>query len=171
MHPKFVPAVDLDVSMVYPGGPINGLRNTHMDWSGLYNDPNVGDPLANAMRHWNGECEVDVPFFIIGGGQSIADVLDTGRNIRLTTHWVGGVVCFVMREKRTFGKNHTSVLVIPTYFNKKQGGIPVEDLGSLRMKVNMSRGPMNTPAPDVSLSSVRGDLNFFRHVHNYVDSF
>ena len=113
MTPKFVPIQDIKNNFVYPGASIRGVQPQHKDWGSLFNDQGVGDSLANTMRHWNEECVVDIPFLIVGGGKSIAQVLESDSKIRLSSPQEGGVVALLARDNKVIGKSFTGVLVIP----------------------------------------------------------
>ena len=170
MVPKFVPVKDLNNNSVYPGASIKGVQHKHTDWGTLYKDQSVGDSLANVVRHWNGECEVDIPFLIIGGSQSIAAVLEHDSNVRLLSapHLPGGIVSYVTRENKTFGKDYTCVLVIPSVFFSNARAAPVESLGNLRMQVNKSK--LDTKTPAENLNTFRSNWNRFDFIYQrYID--
>jgi hypothetical protein len=170
MVPKFVPVRDLNNNSVYPGASIKGVQHKHTDWGTLYKDPSVGDSLANVVRHWNGECVIDIPFLIIGGSQSIAAVLEHDSNVRLVSaqHFADGIVSFVNKETKAFGKDYTCVMVIPSILFSHARATPIENLGNLRMQVNKSK--LDTKTPAESLNSFRSNWNRFDFIYQrYVD--
>ncbi len=170
MIPRFIPVKDLNGSNeIWRGKRMKGVQFTNKDWAALYKDESAGDSLRNAVGHWNWEqtCIVDVPFLIIGGVESITDVIIPASTIRCVSPYDGGVVALINKSKDgLLSKSRTTVLVIPSAVCQNVEARPIENLGQLAILLKQK----NDKPSEESLSDFRFQWRTYETIHaRYID--